>query len=476
MSADHWTGLSQSTLRGIRIYELAQRLEIPPGDVLRRAQAVAIEVRTVHQSVDRDEVGRILSDYQHPSTDVNGALPHPRVVRNLLADLGMEPLIEPPDPPEPETIELEAPFVEPKVEDLDRGEEPETTGRERLLDLQAVLDHSMEIIRSWYRRLGGRLGLSDHGLRVVRMAIAIVFGTALLATVLAAMRPLYGAESEVVVTIAGSVDAEREMQSFSVVASSQSVLAPVAEELEIPLSDLRDSFSSEIVGDSAVLRFLVIDRDPEQAREVNEAIVASYLSIANSPPEQAQLDFLDAEIADIRENLGVTAARIETLDAAEAIDQATRLRIVTDQEIAQSRLANLESRLVDLQSGGEAPSGAVSFLETQIEETRVLLDALVAELQTLDSVDAVIAQAEADRLRDERDSLREQLGQLEALRVEQALDQAGGPRARVLAPAHVLEEPAGLTPFRALALGILVGGVIASAWVVMVTQFRRRHD
>jgi capsular polysaccharide biosynthesis protein len=312
--------------------------------------------------------------------------------------------------------------------------------------------------------------------RVILAAGAIVASTAILATTFAIMRPTHAAESEVIVTTSGSgaSDLDRELQSFIVVAESQAVLGPVAEEFGISVPELRDSFSSEIIGDSTVLRFVVARQDLESAVAMNQAILNSYLLVANQPADQAQAAFLDAEISTVQQELGVASDRLEVLDAAEAANEASRVRIETDRAIAQNRLASLESRLVDLQSFGEAPPGAISFVSTQVEETRALIDGLVAELQTLESADSAAARGEAEALRDERSALRSELSQLEATKTDLALDQIGGPRAGVLAPTHEVEDSLGLTPIRALALGILVGGALAFAWVVAATQFRKR--
>jgi hypothetical protein len=312
--------------------------------------------------------------------------------------------------------------------------------------------------------------------RILRVAVAMVTGTAILATTFAILRPMHAAESEVIVTIGGlgSSEIERELQSFIVVAESQTVLAPVADELGMPLSTLQEAFDAEIVGDSTVLRLVVTDPDPGRALLVNEAIVASYLAVANRPTDQAQSSFLESQISDVSQELETTSARLEVLDAALADQEATRRQIETDRAIAQSRLANLESRLVDLLSSSDPATGAVSFVEIQVTETRASLDALAAELDGLDSPEAAAVRSEAEQLEDTRVSLRAELGELEALEVDMALNQIARPRVAVLAPAHALDDAVGLTPPRALALGILVGGVMAFAWVVLTTQLRKR--
>ncbi len=588
-------------LSRIRLHQLASRLEIPASDVMRRAQALDIDVHSVLQSLEPDAVLRVLEDYRSPaSTDANGATPNPGLVLKLLTSIAGRPKPEeeasgkvppslaeetrdqdqptlyeeagiepnqvssepaapkdaPEDEPDPDPVvpEEDEPDPDPVVREKDEPDpdpvvpEEESTatawrmptnryqGRRTGADQSLTqlplqrepgyrAEHTIEsppvdpldaapdspsdsvgwgralakvpyrltkslggVLYRWTEKLVIRLERdssqpalefveqSRERRRVILAAGAIVASTAVLATTFAIMRPTHAAESEVIVTTsgAGASDLDRELQSFIVVAESQAVLGPVAEELGISVPELKDSFSAEIIGDSTVLRFVVARQDLESALAINQAILNSYLLVANQPADQAQAAFLDAEISAVQQELGVASDRLEVLDAAEAANEASRVRIETDRAIAQNRLASLESRLVDLQSFGEPPPGAISFVSTQVEETRALIDGLVAELQTLESADSAAARGEAEALRDERSALRSELSQLEATKTDLALDQIGGPRAGVLAPTHEVEDSLGLTPIRALALGILVGGALAFAWVVAATQFRKR--
>ena len=632
----------------LRIHELATRLGIPASDVMHRAQALDIGVRTVLQSLHHDDLRRVLEDYETPSNGANGAVPDPDRVAELMTAIGApqdidavvgpagqeagdaldsdqtEPAdapgdlaaeIEPaasnatleqtevlfednlldaqsgtssdmemaatavadkadtsdsetpdereasqlptvaglpdqdvdPDPlpgpaAEAETDPLEAlleadtwfpkevPPTETEVADQSDTDEAASTWklptnqrpRRRALPMpeprrpveitpepeqtgdtgknKSITKRVLQTLYSWVRaiaraifgwtltltekvqaRIWGQEHLDRPGgakqrRRLVAAALVIVAGTAILTTTYAVVNPMHAAESEVIVSTAGVGTSEvgRELQSFLVVAESQPVLAPVAEELDIPLSELRDSFQTEIIGDSAVLRFLVTDPDTERALIINDAILASYLEVANRPTDQDQLTFLDTQIAAVRLELDETAQQLEALEVTQAIEDATRLTIETDRSIAQNRLATFESRLVDLQSSGEPPAGAISFVETQIAETRETLDALAAELVALDSPESAASAREAQQLRDAREILREELGQLEARKVDLGLSQVAGPRVSVLAPAHALDDPVGLTPVRAVALGLLVGGIVAFAYVLLATQLNKR--
>ncbi len=311
--------------------------------------------------------------------------------------------------------------------------------------------------------------------RILRTAVLIVIGTTILTLAFALLRPVNGAESQVVVRLSGTGEEARELQSFNVMASSQTVLTPVAEQFGMTVSELRDVFTTELVDDSAVIRLTVTDPDSEQARSINEAIPDSFLTVANEPVDQAQIDFVDEQIADTRERLDEIAGQTQELEAAEAVTEASRLRIETDQAMAQSRLASLESTLLALTAGGTATAGSISTIQTQIDQTNAVLDALLEELQSLDSPGVVAARSELARLAAEADTLRALLADLEASKVELGLDQVGSAQARLLTPAHVVEGPLGLTPTRAVILGVLVGGLIAAAWVVVATQLAVRR-
>jgi capsular polysaccharide biosynthesis protein len=618
---------ARKDLDRLRIHELASRLGIPASDVMHRAQALDLGVRTVLQSLHHDDLLRVLEDYETPSNGANGAVPDPDRVTELITAIGgpetdratedaaeiaegdqaestenrteaagteptgvlvEESILDGQPDPQPEAETPEATVSEkaetPESGQLDESEgaelptaaEPPELAAEPIDDdqadlLEALLDADtwfpknvapaatevaepsvpdeavstwklptnqrprrralpmpeprqpdvaapepthdensgkkkpitkrvMTTLYSWLRavasaifswtltltekvqaRIWGQEHLDRPGgakqrRRLVAAALVIVAGTAVLTTTYAVLNPMHAAESEVIVSTAGVGTSEvgRELQSFLVVAESQPVLAPVAEELDIPLSELRDSFQTEIIGDSAVLRFLVTDADAERALVINDAILTSYLEVANRPTDQDQLAFLDSQIAAVRLELDETAQQLEALEATQAVADATRLTIETDRSIAQNRLATFESRLVDLQSSGEPPAGAISFVETQIVETRETLEALAAELATLDSPESAAAAREAQQLRDAGEILRSELGQLEARKVDLGLSQIAGPRVSVLAPAHALDDPVGLTPVRAVALGLLVGGIVAFAYVLLATQLNKR--
>lgn len=311
--------------------------------------------------------------------------------------------------------------------------------------------------------------------RVV-IAAAIVLATTVLATSYAMLAPTYAAESDVVIGISGlgAEEIQRELQSLNVFAESQTVLAPVAEQFDVTVTELRKLFDSTIVGDSTVFRFRVTDEDAATALAINEAIVASYLEVANHPIDQDELAFVQSQITNTKDAINDLDSSLAQFEATEAANNSLRLQIETERNVALAQLSALQDRLVDLRASGAAPAGSINFVQTQVNEAEARLDELVAEAQALEEADAS-TRTQAERLRSERTVLRTELANLEQLEVDLELDQIAGTRVAVLAPGHIVDEPVGLTPVRALALGLLVGGALAIAWLFVSTQLRRKR-
>lgn len=415
----------------MRVFELAKRLDVPAGELLSQVKELDIEAPNVLKAIDRSQIKRILEELR--TRPGNGSShPDPVLVEELLRD-------------------IEASTVATQQAVSNGAGTREDTFPERDVAKPA----------RW---------------RILLVGVVILLATTLLAVLYAYLRPTYAAESDLAISISGlgSEEIERELRSFGVVAASLPVLGPVADEHGISLPDLRDSFSSSIVGDSTVLRFTVTADDPDTALVLNEAIVASYLEVASQNVDQAELEFVRSQMSDIESAIEETNTRLAGLLSDEAANASERLQIETERAVAISRLADLQARLVDLRTSGDAPSGSTTFVEGQINETEARLADLVAEAQALASEDAVTT-GTADRLRDERDVLREELSDLEGLEVDLELGQIASNRVSVLAPGHAVDDPVGLTPTRAVALGLLVGGALAFAWVVGATQFRRRR-
>ena len=313
--------------------------------------------------------------------------------------------------------------------------------------------------------------------RILFWGAVIVVGTMMVTTLYALFQPTRAAaESDVVVSISGlgGEQIQRQLESLNVVAQSQTVLAPVSEQFNISVAELRQSFSSRIVGGSTILRFTVTASDPDTALAIDEAIVASYLEVANRPSGQDELRFVESQIELLESQAAELDSELATLEAEEGANAATRLHIESQRNVAQAQLAILEGRLFDLRAAEAAPPGSITFVEGEIEGVEARLAEIVMEGQSLELTDSATRSA-ANGLRNERAVLRSELQELQTLKVGIELDQIAATRVAVLAPAHTIDSAAGLTPVRAAALGLLVGGAMAVTWVVIATQFGRRE-
>jgi hypothetical protein len=417
------------------------------------------EVAEGHDDADPDEP-ESLTDSEvaggHDDADPDGPEPSTEF---LVTEPVTEPITDEPELPTDFTLSQEdqSDPVEPEVGPETRsGDEPKPqTGLVARIDAR-------------WRAMGARQ-------RILSVGAVIVLGTMLVTLLYALVSPTYAAESDVVITINGlGSEVDRELQSFNVVATSQTVLAPVAEEFDMSVPDLRESFGSEIIGDSTVLRLTTTAGSPEEALALNEALVASFLTVANQPLDQDELTFVAERIDLVTAEMAALDSELSELEAEEAANAATRLQVESERDILQAQLADLEGLLVDLRASGSPPAGSVTFVEGRINDAEAQLTELITEAQALESVDAATRSA-ADRLREERAVLRAELREFQALQVDLELGQIAGNRVAVLAAGHMVDDPVGLTPTRAIVLGLLVGGALAFAWVVAATQLRRQR-
>lgn len=495
----------------MRVFELAKRLDVPAGELLGRLNHLDIEARSVLQSIDRADIRRVVEYYESgaswrytsPDADAIGEMRH--LLEREAPSAGHTAVVEPGETFEESRDELTESFPglsttdaladEPAGEDLETMDEEAapTPADEEVATAVASrsrvdadhpepapedvesgrVERGPSAVATQLSRIEARWLAMEGRQRILAVAALIVLGTMLLSVLYAVLRPTYAAESDVVITVdAQGADIERELQSFNVVASSQTVLAPVAEEFDMSVADLRESVGSEIIGDSTVLRLTTTAGSPEEALALNEALVASFLAVANEPLDEDELTFVGERIELVTEELGTVDSELEGLEAEEAANAATRLRIESERDVVQAQLADLEGLLVDLRASGSPPAGSVTFVESRINDAEARLGELINEGQELESVDAA-TRSSANRLREERAVLRAELREFQALQVDLELGQIAGSRVGVLAAGHMVDEAVGLTPTRAVALGLLVGGALAFAWVAAATQLRR---
>lgn len=510
----------------MRIFELAKRLDVPAGELMGRLNHLDIGARSVLQAIGRDDIKRVL-EYYESGASWRYTSPDPATVGEMLDLLDREASRHngtsvketgeadedasghSPETPEPSMSEDDVAPTEEALETLSLltdddtsaaigegdttfvtafEEEPVEIAPEHELDLNdgpyaedaadfesGAPEPQQPVAAGLVARIGARWRAMEARQRILAAGALIVLGTMLLTVLYALVRPTYAAESDVVITINGDgSEIERELQSFNVVASSQTVLAPVAEEFDMSVPDLRRSFGSEIVGDSTVLRLTTTAGSPEEALALNEALVASFLAVANEPLDQDELSFVAERIDLVTAEMTALDAELAVQEAEEASNAATRLQIESERDVIQAQLADLEGLLVDLRASGSPPAGSVTFVESRINDAEARLAELITEGQELESVDAA-TRSTANRLREERAVLRSDLREFQALQVDLELGQIAGNRVAVLAAGHMVDDPVGLTPTRAVVLGLLVGGALAFAWVVAATQLRRQR-
>lgn len=421
MTVDQEDASSPNPVR-LRVHELAEYLGMTASELMRRAQELGIDAHSALQSLSQYDVAYLVNELQSTGDRA----------------------------PDEADVVIELP-------NDDSAHEAPRQSRSRLVQL-----------------LEDRWGIGLRARRLAVTAILMILGTVLLAVGYAYLRPAYSAEAQVVISSTGTDSSvvERELRSFEVIANSPTVLTPVAEEFGLTLPDLREMLSTEIQNDSRVIRLEVTDRDPATAESVAAAIVASFLAEAGRTDGGNLETYLDDRIASVTEAIEGLDTDLAELQAALSSIESERARLESQVDVATSKLVELESRLADVRSSADAPSGAASFLTGQIEETQAALDTLTSELEALITTRATPAEIEISRLEEERERLNEELNDLRASKLELEVDDVARPRIQVLSEARLSEEPAGLTPIKAGALGIVVGGILAALWIVATTQLR----
>ena len=341
----------------LRVHELADHLGVTSGDVIRRAQQLGIDAHSPLQSLSEADVGTLVEEFRSAE-----------------------------DVPSDHELVIELP----------------TDGR---------VDEGSAARSGLMETLEARWGIGPMTRRLVVTAMSIVLGTVMLAVGYSFLRPAYAAEAQVFVGSTGTDSSliERELRSFEVIANSPTVLAPVAEQFGLSLTDVREMLTTEIQNDSRIIRFEVTDPDPSTAESVAAAVVSSFVAEAGRASSGAFATYLEDRIADLEEAIdGLDADLAEQQSTLSSIE-AERGRLESEIELATSKLVELESRLADIRSSADAPSGAATFLSGQIEETRATLDAQLAELDALITSRVTPTELEIARLEEERARLIDEL-------------------------------------------------------------------
>ncbi len=118
--------------------------------------------------------------------------------------------------------------------------------------------------------------------RLIVVALAIVAVSAAAAVGHSLFQPrVYGATVDFLITPRPDISdaaVDRAMMTQLMIVASDPVLQPVADRFGMPVGELREKVTAELVGRSNILRLTVGDRDRARAVELARLVAAEYLS------------------------------------------------------------------------------------------------------------------------------------------------------------------------------------------------------
>jgi capsular polysaccharide biosynthesis protein len=152
---------------------------------------------------------------------------------------------------------------------------------------------------------------------------------------------VYGARADVlyVADPATPLDVrDRTLATQRELIQSRAVLAPVAARDRMPLEDLQDAVSVEAGARNDLLHITVGDEQPARARQLTEAVTAGYLALAG------------------RLAGGGAQERRRLERQIERLTGRARRASAAESALLGQRVADLQDRVVQLDSGGAAPA------------------------------------------------------------------------------------------------------------------------
>lgn len=277
---------------------------------------------------------------------------------------------------------------------------------------------------------------------LARIAVAAVLSVSLVVAGAAAAYlfstgrdEIYAARAEVVYQVSAESEnqAQRAITTQQVMLSSRPRLESVADQVGIPVEELEESLSVEVVEDSEVIRAEATNTDPDAARQIVSRLVQGYVDDVGATASQdvdEQRAVLEQRLSRIVEELNNTEIRLQELSGQrrEAIANARQQAL----ELAQNEDVNVPTRLFD--PDVVAPVTAEQeLLESKERDLRRRFGQVRSDLTDL----------EVDALRD------------------RTAAESAAASASVITPAYVLDEPVSPQPLRAAAAGALVGLLVA---------------
>jgi len=145
------------------------------------------------------------------------------------------------------------------------------------------------------------------------------------------MPTLYAAHADVVYPLVqeqptGFLRQDRNLSTQEVLITSRRVLDPVAVQFGIPVDDLTEHLTTEVVEESEVIRLQFTDPSRAEGQQVLTAIVDRYVQVSNNPARTAVKQYLDTQLADVRARLVTARAEAEDVDAL-GLSQAAQAQV-----------------------------------------------------------------------------------------------------------------------------------------------------
>lgn len=197
------------------------------------------------------------------------------------------------------------------------------------------------------------------GIPMIRRLIGVVIATALTAFLVSLTQTrMYGAQTDIVFDPGPDLSdaaADRALITQEAVLRSAAVLGPPSTAMNIPIKELDKSLAVEFIGRSNVMRFTVVDPEPNRAQvlaqmitdEYNKKIMAMKSERIQRSTEylQTKIDQLSTTLRDVRANLEArTRQRLRGQLASLDEQQLEALSLTTQQQISslQNQLTAVE--------------------------------------------------------------------------------------------------------------------------------------
>lgn len=150
-------------------------------------------------------------------------------------------------------------------------------------------------------------------------------------TVAARMPTLYAAQADIIYPLVqeqptGFLRQDRNLSTQEVLIESRSVLDPVAVQFGIPVDELTEHLTTEVVDESEVIRLQFTDPSRMEGQQVLAAIVDRYVAISNNPARTTVREYLETQLADVRAKLVTARAEADAVGAL-GLSQAAQAQI-----------------------------------------------------------------------------------------------------------------------------------------------------